>query len=361
MSSPSNRWLWPNWTAFAAVWTGIAFFDATQTVFVMRSEGMHHAWARLFFTTLLSWVPWVVATPIILALARKYAPVRAVRPWAVHIGACVTICFVYAFWNTIFQWLLNPYLEPAVPFAVLLRIKFFSGLLASFILYATVLIVGQMLESRARLAAQQMETARLNEQLSREQLNALRRQVEPHFLFNTLNGIAGLVRENRNDDAVSMIAGLSDFLRHLLKDCQQQVPLAEELDFLQQYLAIEKMRFGDRLRVTVDVAPELLPLPVPSLILQPMIENSIKHGISQRAAGGEIRVSASRQNGSLNFSVYNDGPSLPADWEHTSTGVGIANVRARLQSLYGSRFSFRLENQAPGGVQVTLAVPVEPR
>ena len=326
----------------------------------MRSEGMHHAWVRLFFTTAVSWLPWVIATPIILSLARRYPPARAVRPWAVHICACIAICLAYAFWNSIFQWLLNPYLEPPAPFAVLLRGKFFSGLLASFVLYATVVIVGQMLESRARLAAQQMETARLNEQLSREQLNALRRQVEPHFLFNTLNGIAGLVRENRNDDAVNMIAGLSDFLRHLLKDCQQKVPLAEELKFLQQYLAIEKMRFGDRLKITVDIAPELLPLPVPSLILQPMVENSIKHGIANRAAGGEIRVTA-RLNGSLNFSVYNDGPGLPADWEHTTTGVGIANVRARLQSLYGSRFSFHLENQSPGGVQATLAVPVDPR
>jgi two-component system LytT family sensor kinase len=322
---------------------------------------MHHAWARLFFTTAMSWAPWALATPVILSLRRRHPPVRLtpVRTWAVHVAACLIVCFVYAFWNAFFQWLLNPYLYAPTPFATLLRVKVLNSLLASFILYGTVVIVGQMLESRARLAAQQMETVRLNEQLSREQFNALRRQIEPHFLFNTLNGIAGLIREDRNEDAVSMIAGLSDFLRHLLKDSPQQVPLAEELEFLQKYLAIEKMRLGDRLKLHLDISPDLLPLPVPSFILQPMVENSIKHGISQRAGGGEIRISASRLNGTLNFSVYNDGPSLPAGWERTIAGIGIANVRARLGSLYGSRFSFQLENRAPGGVQVTLSVPVE--
>ncbi len=349
-----------NWRAIAAIWTGIAFFDATQTVFVMHSEGMHHAWAILFLTTVLSWMPWALVTPVVLSLARDYPPVRALHPWIVHISACVTLCFLYALWNTIFQWLLNPYLDPPIPFAVLLRGKFFSGLLASFILYATVVIVGQMLESRARLAAQQTETARLNEQLSREQLNALRRQIEPHFLFNTLNGIAGLIREHRNDDAVSMLAGLSDFLRHLLNDSNQQVSLAAELEFLNKYLNIEKMRFGDRLKLSIEVPSDLLSARVPSLVLQPMLENSIKHGIAKRAAGGEIRLSATGLNGTLNVCVYNDGPGLPPGWEATKEGIGIANVRSRLQGLYGQRFAFRIENQPPEGVQATLSVPFEP-
>ena len=351
-----------NWAAFAAVWTGVAVFDATQTVAVMHAEGMHHAWARLFFCVVLSWMPWALATPVILSLGRRYPlNFKASWKWLVHLGACIGISFLSSLWITFIFWLMNPYLEPSRPFATILGKQFFNGLLVALILYGTVLIVGQMLESRARLAAQQIETARLNEQLSREQLNALRRQIEPHFLFNTLNGIAGLIRENRGDAAISMLAGLSDFLRHLLKDSNQQVPLAEELEFLQRYLDIEKMRFGDRLRFTVDVPADLLSAQVPSLILQPMVENSIKHGISQRVAGGEIRVSAARLNGSLNFSVYNDGPPLPADWELTTPGIGIANVRTRLESLYGSRFSFRIENQAPGGVQVTLSVPFEPR
>lgn len=351
-----------HWRATVAVIGAIALFDATQTVAVMHAEGMHHAWVALFFTTLLFWLPWAAAAPVALFLGRKHPPV-ALRPWntwVVHVLACGAICLVSAAWNAFFQVALNPFLEPPTTFSHLLAAKFYGGLLSTFILYATILVIGQMLDSRARLAAQQMETARLNEQLSREQLNALRRQIEPHFLFNTLNGIAGLIRENRNDDAVSMLAALSDFLRHLLNDSSQQVSLAAELEFLNQYLNIEKMRFGDRLKLSVEVPSDLLSARVPSLILQPMLENSIKHGIAKRAAGGEIRLSATRLNGTLNVCVYNDGPGLPPGWEATKEGIGIANVRSRLQGLYGQRFAFRIENQPPEGVQATLSVPFEP-
>ena len=348
------------WPAILAVWTGVALFDATQTVVVMHSEGMHHAWLLLFITTFLSWMPFATATPVVIFLGRRYPPltIRPLRTWVIHVVACVGVCFVYAAWNAAFQYWLNPYLERPIAYPQLLAAKFYNGLVASFILYATIVIVGQMLDSRARLAAQQTETARLNERLSQEQLNALRRQIEPHFLFNSLNGIAGLIREDRNDDAVGMLAALSDFLRHLLQDSSQQVTLAEELEFLHKYLDIEKMRLGDRLRLFIQVPPDLLSARFPSLILQPMVENSIKHGISKRVAGGEIRLSASRLNGSLNISVYNDGPGLSSGWE--ASGIGIVNVRSRLEGLYGDRCAFRIENQSPDGVQVTLSVPFEP-
>jgi LytS/YehU family sensor histidine kinase len=215
-----------------------------------------------------------------------------------------------------------------------------------------------MLDSRERLSLQQTETARLNEQLSKAQLNALRRQIEPHFLFNTLNAIAGLVREKRNDAAVGMIAGLSDFLRRVVEDSdRQQVPLAEELEFAQKYLDIQKVRFAERLQVSVDVPRELFSAQVPTLILQPMVENAVKHGIAKRVQGGAIRIAAFRSNGRLTLSVYNDGPSLPAGWEKTPSGVGISNVRTRLQTLYGDEFELSMRNQSPGGVEVSVSVP----
>src|SRR5262249_22735923 len=151
-----------------------------------------------------------------------------------------------------------------------------------------------------------------NEQLSKAQFDALRRQIEPHFLFNTLNAIAGLVREKKNDEAVSMIVGLSDFLRSVLEDRnRQQVPLQQEMELMERYLEIQKVRFADRLQLNVDVPSELLPARVPSLVLQPLVENAIKHGIAKRAQGGAIRVAASRTNGMLSLRVYNDGPTLP--------------------------------------------------
>src|SRR5262249_5403289 len=159
------------------------------------------------------------------------------------------------------------------------------------------------------------------------------------FLFNTLNAISGLVREEKNDKAVSMIAGLSDFLRRVVQDSnRQQVPLGEEMDFVQKYLDIKKVRFADRLHLSMDVPEELFAAQVPSLILQPMIENAVKHGIAKRSQGGEIRIAAFRSNGMLTLSIYNDGPTLPAEPDKTSCGIGIANVRTRLQSLYGDAF-----------------------
>jgi LytS/YehU family sensor histidine kinase len=237
-----------------------------------------------------------------------------------------------------------------------------SGVLSSIVLYATILAISYVLDARARLARQQTETARLNELLTKAQLDALRHQIEPHFLFNTLNSIAGLVRENRNDDAVNMIAGLSDFLRRVLENSgqsgsSQQVPLAEELEFAQRYLDIQKVRFADRLSLSVNVPADLLNARVPSLILQPMVENAIKHGIAKRAQGGEVRIAAARSNGRLTLSVYNDGPGLTPPGGSSAPGIGIANTRARLTSLYGSDFDLSLRNLPPAGVEAFLSVP----
>jgi len=351
------RWLW-----IAAIWSGIGLFDASQNVFVMRAEGMHHYWTRLFFTILISWLPWMLATPLVLRLARRYPPAlwRNISTWTAHLGACGTIGLVYAAWVAGWEELLNPWaLKPGPdPFLELWRHKFSNGLLSYVVLYSLILMVNHLLESQRKLARQQTETARLNEQLSKAQLNALRRQIEPHFLFNTLNAIAGLVREKRNDAAVSMIAGLSDFLRRVVQDSdRQQVPLGEELEFTQKYLDIQKVRFAERLRFSVDVPEELLPAQVPSLILQPMVENAVKHGIAKRVQGGAIRISACRNNGTLTLRVYNDGPGLPAGWDKSPSGIGISNVRTRLQSLYGDAFELSMRDQQPGGVEASVSLP----
>jgi sensor histidine kinase YesM len=155
-----------------------------------------------------------------------------------------------------------------------------------------------------------------------------------------------------------MIAGLSDLLRHVLKDSdKQEVPLEEELQFLQKYLDIQKIRFAERLQLSIAIDKEFLPARVPTFILQPIVENAVKHGIAARANGGTIEISAARSNGMLTFRVYNDGPSLPAGWENNQSGVGISNVRTRLQSLYGNAFELTMRNQASGGVEVSVSVP----
>lgn len=352
----SQQWFW-----IAAIWSAVGLFDATQNVFVMRAEGMHHNWGRLFIALLIGWLPWALATPIILRLGRRYPPVqwKPISTWIRHLATCIAISFTFSVWTAALEKLLNPWakMPGPEPFPQLLSQTFYNGIFAALILYATVLLVGRVLDSRERLAFQQTETARLNEQLSKAQLSALRRQIEPHFLFNTLNSIAGLVREKRTDAAVTMIVELSDFMRRVLEDSnRQQVPLGEELEFARKYLEIQKVRFVERLQCTVNVPNDLLLAQVPTLILQPMVENAIKHGIAKRAQGGAVRILASRSNDMLTLSVYNDGPGLPANNE-TQTGIGISNIRTRLQSLYGDDFKLNMQNQAPGGVEVSVSVP----
>ena len=361
MDAPRTRSQSPQWFWIAAIWSAIGLFDAIQNVFVMRAEGMHHNWARLFLALSVGWLPWALATPIVLRLAHRYPPVqlRPISTWLRHLAACTIIGFVFSAWTAALEKLLNPWAKvpgPA-PFLHIVSETFLNGILSGWLLYSVILMVSYVLDSRARLALQQTEAARLNEQLMKAQLSALRRQIEPHFLFNTLNSIVGLVREKRNDAAVTMIVELSDFMRRVLEDSnRQQVPLAEELDFTQKYLEIQKVRFVERLQCTVTVPSELLLAQVPTLILQPIVENAIKHGIAKRAHGGAVRILASRSNGMLTLSVYNDGPSLSASSE-THPGIGIANMRTRLQSLYGDAFKLNMQNHGSTGVEVSVSVP----
>jgi two-component system, LytTR family, sensor kinase len=355
--SHAARWIW-----IASLWLGFGLVDATQTVFVMRSQGMHHAWGRLFFTSVLAWLVWAVATPLIMRLGRRFPPVKpgSVVTWLAHLAACAAIGLTFSAWTAGLDFLLNPYAyaSQSKSFLQLWLNNFSNGILAFLLLYAAILAVNYALDSKARLAYQQTETARLNEQLSKAQLDALRRQIEPHFLFNTLNAVTGLVREGRNETAVSMIAELSDFLRRVLSDSsRQEVPLGEEMEFTQRYLEIQKVRFAERLQLSVNVPDELLLAQVPTLILQPIVENAVKHGIAKRSQGGQIRIAAFRSNGALTVRIYNDGPSLPASWETQQPGIGIANMRTRLRSLYGDAFALRLENRGTGGVEVSVSVP----
>jgi len=351
----------PRWYWIGAIWAAIALWDATQTVVVMRAEHMHHRWTYLFITQALGWSPWALATPIVLRLGWEH-PLRwkKLTSWLVHGAACACIGLAYAALIAGIEMLLDPwaYAAPPGPYGTLLVQKFLNQLLSSVILYGCVLLVGYLLESRERLARQQMEAARLNEQLSEAQLDVLRQQIEPHFLFNTLNAVAGLIREGRNDAAVNMIVGLSDLLRRVVNDSQrQEVPLGEELEFLQKYLDIQKARFAERLELRVEVPGELCRARVPSLILQPIVENAVKHGIAKRAEGGAIEIRAARVNGVLKLSVYNDGPQLPAKWEKKNAGIGLSNVRTRLESLYGDRFELRMANEGARGVRVSVSVP----
>jgi LytS/YehU family sensor histidine kinase len=232
--------------------------------------------------------------------------------------------------------------------------KFHLNLLTYFVIVG----VSHAVEYYRRYQERERLAAQLEAQLSRAQLQALKMQLHPHFLFNTLNTISALIhRDPRAAD--QMVARLGDLLRLTLDNHGiEEVSLKEEIEFLEKYLEIERTRFHDRLSVRLEVAPDSLDARLPTLLLQPLVENAIKHGISARPGAGLIEISAHRENGSLMLAVRDDGTGLPADWEAcTSLGVGLANTRARLAQLYGARHTFTLANVPGGGLEVAIVIP----
>jgi two-component system LytT family sensor kinase len=353
-----KRWLW-----IAAAWCAGALFDASQNVLIMRAEGRHHSWLPLFATELALWLPWALATPFIGRLARRWPLARGgmLRAAGVHLATFTVLALLTEAWSAVLQVTFNPWGNRRPPeFVNTLSTSLLYQVLTFLIVYALILTVAYAFESRQRMARQTIEAARLNEQLSKAQLAALRQQIEPHFMFNTLHAVAGLVREQRNEAAVSMIVGLSEFLRRASEDSNRaQVTLAEEVDYLQRYVDIQKARFGERLRFTIEIPEELLGARVPNLLLQPLVENAIKHGVSRRVAGGAVTVSGGSENGILRLRVYNDGPHPAPDWGTSRAGIGLENLRTRLKILHGDRAALDLRGVEAGGVEVVVTLPRE--
>jgi two-component system, LytTR family, sensor kinase len=353
-----------HWRWIAALWCAGGLFDAIQAVLVLRfAHGSHQSWLPVFATEMATWLPWALATPWIISLARRYPFVRGptLRAVAVHLAAFITIGAVAEAWTATLQVLFNPWGYRRQPeFWDSWSTTLLYHVLIFLIAYALILTLTYLVDSRDNVARQVSETARLNEELSRAQLAALRRQIEPHFMFNALNSIAGLVRDRRNDAAVSMIVGLSEFLRRATENSHRsQVTLAEEVEYLQRYVDIQQVRFGERLRVSVDIPADLLGAQVPNLLLQPLVENAIKHGVATRVVGGNVRVTGARRDSNVYLSVYNDGPSFPDDWQTNRSGVGLANLRTRLQILHGDASGLQMRRAGADGVEVIVTLPLK--
>jgi LytS/YehU family sensor histidine kinase len=326
----------------------------------MHAEGKHHPWFPIFATDVVSWLPWALATPLVISVARRYPLLRgtSLRAISIHLALFAAVVAVSETWSSGLTMLFNPWEDPDPAFIETWTMMCLYQIVPFLTAYALIVAVGSAIDANARMTRQKTEAARLNEELSNAQLAALRRQIDPHFMYNTLNSIAGLVREHLNDAAVGMIVGLSEFLRRSSEDSHRsQVALQEEVEYLQRYLDIQKVRFGERLQVSVDIPSDLLRAQVPNLLLQPLVENAIKHGIAKRVAGGAVRVAGACHDSRLCLSVYNDGPTLPPDWEASETGVGIRNLRTRLQILHGSDSELQLTRPNSAGVEVLVTLP----
>lgn len=346
------------WWKITAAWLTIALVDATQTVISMRAMGMHHLWATLFFVTAATWIVWPVFTPaVLLLLQRLRLPSRSALPWLAHATCCTVISLAWATWASLLEHLTNPLANPAGPtaFSELWYPKFYGMLIVGCILYGAIVALYLTVEAHNRLAQQQAASARMAEVLAQAQLATLKLQLEPHFVFNCLNAVTGLIREERGNDAIAMIAALGDLLRRVTDHSDRQyVALDDEIAFLRKYLALQQMRFAERMRYDIDIPEPLLAAQVPDFILQPLVENAIKHGIGKRSKGGALRIGAARAGPVLTLTVYNDGPLLPAEF---GLGVGLANTRKRLAALYGGAQTFALDNRDERGVLATITLP----
>src|SRR5207248_1832339 len=212
----------------------------------------------------------------------------------------------------------------------------------------------------AAYTARTRQLLELQAELSKAQLSALRMQLNPHFFFNALHTIGALVRDGNQRGAVELIERLGDVLRHVVRpDAQPDAPLRTEIEFLRKYLEIEQVRFGDRLRVSWQLDARSESVPVPQLILQPLVENALRHGLSQRARKGSLTIGARVLDGHLEMLVVDDGVGLPPDFHsRPRDGIGIANVRARLQHRYGGAAQLSLAQGVEGGVTARILLPL---
>jgi two-component system LytT family sensor kinase len=317
-------------------------------------------WHQLVYFA-LPWLAWAFYTPAIRLMLRRWAPMDnallRVSWWLTHLVA-FSIGWVG---NECVQAVLAPWAPwpdaRTTEFLPMLWLMMKRSLVIDVLAYCGACGVIYGLEARRRLRAQEMAAARLEAQLARAQLEALRVQLHPHFLFNTLNAISMMVRKGETDGAVRMLVGLSDLLRLALASVgKQEVPLRQELDFLERYLALQQVRFSDRLQVKMHISPEALDARVPSLVLQPLAENAVRHGLAPQNEAGTLEIGAERSGEDLILSVRDTGVGLPPEAERRG-GVGLQNVRARLAVLYPDAHRFTLENHPGGGALATVSIP----
>ncbi|HXG94600.1 MAG TPA: histidine kinase [Blastocatellia bacterium] len=354
-----RRWL--RIVLILGVWTLFGLFLTSQTYMVVSRRDKPPAWHKVFLAEMAFAYAWAALTPLTLWLARRFPLERAAwgRSLAIHVGVSLVaglgtrilrdLLFIALVWNSYDDFSFTK---------LLLNVYGFFDYGA--MIYWLILLISYALNYYRRYREGEIRASRLEAQLAQAQLEALKMQLQPHFLFNTLHSVSALIHK----DPVSadrMIARLGDFLRLTLENAgTQEVSLQEELEFLKCYLEIERVRFRERLTVQMNIEPQTLNARLPNLILQPIVENAIKHGIAPRTKPGRIEIEARRFNGILHVQITDNGPGLPANGGSgriVKGGVGLANTEARLQQLYGSDHRLDLANTSKGGLTVILEIP----
>lgn len=343
------------------VWTGFGFFMAAQSYYLLYRSGHPIAWSTSLFRELVYAYLWAALTPVVLSLARRY-PLDAKR-WPsrliFHLGAGFLVALIH---KTCFHAVVMAVeATPNLPFTFdRIFPELWTYLDYGILLYWMLLFLHHAFEYYSRFKENEIRASQLETQLTRAQLDALKMQLQPHFLFNTLNAVSVLIARHP-DTARRMISKLADLLRITLESGdKQEVPLERELEFLQSYLEIEQTRFEDRLTIRMRIAPETLDALVPNLLLQPIVENAMRHGVAKHRGSTCVEVIAAKNNGSLSLQVKDNGPGLTSAPGYKE-GIGFSNTRARLTQLFGKRFTFQVGNAPEGGAIATIVIPFRSR
>ncbi len=348
-------------------WTVAGLFYITQDSVPRLYRGEAVAWKYVFVGWMTGMYVCAALTPALLWLGNRWPIERRVAFAPLHL--CVSVVFSIAATAVEVPLLMAmgvfPAASPPPSIAAGVKIMLSFGIQGGVVRYWAVIVLHavyrsqQNAKSREREAvALTMQASELARQLAAAQLSALKMQLQPHFLFNTLGAIIVLIQQQKTAEAEGMVARLADLLRLALDDVDaQEVPLWRELEFLRLYLSIEEVRFKDRLRVRIAADPELSDALVPHMVLQPLVENAVRHGLGQSEDAVTIDVSAARRDGSLALTVSDDGPGLhPARLEQP--GIGLTNTRSRLKRLYGDGAGIVAQNCAPHGARVTIMLPL---
>ena len=338
---------WQRWGLIWGAWTLLGLATATRIKLSYGYAGNPMAWRNALAIAYCDWYVWAALFPLMLWLTRRL--VLEPENWLRRLALLLPLSVLLALLKMITEFSLRRLIAPNYA----RRFAIFEISNATFTYWAIVGLI-YAFDYYRKYREHQLKASQLATQLAQAQLQALKMQLQPHFLFNTLHAISALMHRDV-EAADRMLARLSDLLRLSLENAgAQEVTLRQELEFLERYLEIEQTRFGDRLQVRLEIAPETLDARVPNLILQPLVENAIRHGIAVRAAAGLIEVRATQLNGELQLQVCDDGPGLPAQLKE---GVGLANTRARLQQMYGTAQRFELRNGSADGLTVSLTLP----
>jgi two-component system LytT family sensor kinase len=341
------------------VWTIVALFFSTQVYLMNYSEGQPIRYARVFLVQAAACYLWALATPLILWLSSRFCIERSnwLRRAALHFLFSVIVCSSLLAGHFILYMFLIGRGSNVGPLRVFNYVYY--NLDRWLLFYWFIILMTHAFRYYNSYRKGELKASQLRTQLVQSQLEALKMQVHPHFLFNTLHSISALLSKD-TEAARKMITRLGDFLRLTLENSgSMEVTLQQEIEFLHGYLEIERIRFQDRLTTDIRVDPEVLDVRVPNLILQPIVENAMRHAIGN-SKSGRVEITAAPRNGVVRIEVKDNGPGMQVDGTlepRRGKGVGLTNTRARLAGLYGNAATFELTNDPSGGLVVTLEIP----